>query len=197
MGPLLRSRRLRLLLASVTVPLALLAGGTPAAALSNQGAFTYQGALTFTPGSGPPISLAACQPTSFTISASGLAADIQIASAEYVGPVTLSGSGSDPCGEFDFGSGPLTAALTGTGLLGEFACSVSGTFQIDLESYDSFSFTGTGSCTVADGLVGSITVRSLQGTAVPTSIELDPLGPALHSYAIAGIGEVCAAWCVI
>ena len=103
------------------LPILVFAGTTAQATETNTGGGELQGGVSFTSG-GVPLASTACQPDSWTFSATTAAVVLDIANDEFIGTLNVAGSGSSACAVGGAESGMLSLSATNSTGIGHFSC---------------------------------------------------------------------------
>lgn len=123
----------------------------------------------------------------FSLSLSGIAADVVVPGSEYSGPVAINGSGSYFVSCFWIAGSPsFSITVTGTAPVGQMSCSVA----VVAAAYGpAWVWNGQGACTVAGQPVSNVSLYGVTETAVPTGVTS---GGAVTSVDLAGLLRLCA-----
>lgn len=182
-----RTRPARLLAASAGLVAGWVVAWSPATAatLSDAGTAPVVGVLTYSSATVPMCPDTWGRP--FSLSLNGIAADVVLPGSEYTGPVAIAGSGAYFVSCFWVTGDPsFSIAVTGSGPIGQMACSVS---VVAVAYGSAWVWNGQGSCTVAEQSVPNVSLYGITETAVPTGVTASG---AVTSMAMSGVLRICA-----
>ena len=159
------------------------------AAESNAGTGGLVGTVQFATFMGVPAPTQPCQTTSWSFNGTAAGAVVDIASAEFVGPVNIAATGGAICALSTVESGTLSVSATSALSLGAFTCPPS---SGGAPLTGSYSRLGTsvlidvrGSCAVADLGEGQVEFVAT-GEFAPTQLVGTPPGEQVMQAAFAG-----------